>query len=275
MPDELLADSVPTPAAHSSRRSLSGEREAPAALADTDRPGAGTVPSASAASTSLDIALEGYSPEVRAKIYQIVLRAKVPVDDPYIAIFLSNAEVAATVGQAPELIQSAIGNAYAAGITQTQQLITSIQGAAIESQKDAIAKGVADLVKHQKTSTQTEHWQAVVLPLSGLCTLMLVAGVLVGFAIPGLNKPVLDPRGKQTLTLQQAMDLEWASSSEGQLARQLLEWNREKLVGMGCKQDVANLGVTLTVDGKKAKSGYCFVWVSPPQERSFEPQGRK
>jgi len=43
--------------------------------------------------TYLDIAIHDYDPVVKAKIYEIVAKSGIPQNDPYIAIFLSNAQV--------------------------------------------------------------------------------------------------------------------------------------------------------------------------------------
>jgi len=53
----------------------------------------------------LDIAINDYEPTVKAKIYEIVAKSGIPHDDPYIAIFLSNAQVAATIATGPTLIR--------------------------------------------------------------------------------------------------------------------------------------------------------------------------
>jgi len=56
----------------------------------------------------LDIAIHDYEPTVKAKIYEIVAKSGIPHDDPYIAIFLSNAQVAATIATGPTLIREAL-----------------------------------------------------------------------------------------------------------------------------------------------------------------------
>ena len=60
----------------------------------------------------LDIAIHDYEPTVKAKIYEIVAKSGIPHDDPYIAIFLSNAQVAATIATGPTLIREALDKGF-------------------------------------------------------------------------------------------------------------------------------------------------------------------
>lgn len=61
----------------------------------------------------------------------------------------------------------------------------------------------------------------------------------------------------------------WANSREGQYARDLMRWNNHKLSNQQCMEDVKRLNVTLSVDGRPATSGFCTVWVVPPEKREF------
>ena len=48
-----------------------------------------------------------------------------------------------------------------------------------------------------------------------------------------------------------------------------MKWNSDSLTNLECKKDVQRLGVTLEVAGRPATSGFCTIWVEPPEQRKF------
>ena len=77
------------------------------------------------------------------------------------------------------------------------------------------------------------------------------------------------------LTQEQAEALRWATSAEGKFARNLMKWNADSLSNLECKKEVERLGVTLEVAGRPATSGFCTIWVDPPEQRMFRDRPRK
>ena len=96
--------------------------------------------------------------------------------------------------------------------------------------------------------------------------------VLGGFALLGIQglKPEYRVETPRPLTIEEADLLNWAQSSEGQQARKLMRWNSGLLDDRSCEQEVERLGVTLELQGKSARSGFCTLWVVPPEKRQFE-----
>jgi hypothetical protein len=74
----------------------------------------------------------------------------------------------------------------------------------------------------------------------------------------------------EQLTHTQVDALNWAMSSEGKYARQIMEWNKGYLGG-NCEQDVQELGVKLTYGTTERNNGFCVVWVKPPSQREEKP----
>jgi hypothetical protein len=70
------------------------------------------------------------------------------------------------------------------------------------------------------------------------------------------------------LTVKDAATLDWANSVDGQLARNLIDWNRDYL--KICERDVKKLDVKFSLGSQKSVSGFCLLWVTPPQQRKFE-----
>ena len=122
------------------------------------------------------------------------------------------------------------------------------------------AKTVADFLSHHPAS------------LLGLAGSGLALVGLGGVALFGIQsfQPEYRVETPRPLTLDEAALLSWAQSPEGQQARELMRWNSGLLDDRSCEQEVERLGVTLELQGKPARSGFCTIWVVPPEQRRFE-----
>jgi uncharacterized membrane protein required for colicin V production len=218
--------------------------------------------------TYLDIAINDYDPVVKAKIYEIVAKSGIPQNDPYIAIFLSNAQVAATVATAPALLQSALTKGFDLGIEKFREFLPTLREAAVKEQEAAITQAIANIVKNKSVQESKGYWGAISLPFIGFCSgllmIGLVAGIVSGLAIAKL---LLVPE----VTSQSSKDLAWLNSNDGKLAKNLLVWNRDILTN--CLQNQQNLKEALIVlNGKYVSKGLCALWVVPDNQRVFDPR---
>jgi hypothetical protein len=217
--------------------------------------------------TYLDIAIHDYDPVVKAKIYEIVAKSGIPQNDPYIAIFLSNAQVAATVATAPHLLQSALAKGFDVGIQKFRDFLATLRETAVKEQEVAISQAIANIIKNKQHQESQGYWKAISLPFIGFCAGMLMiglaAGMVSGLAIAKLFLPT------PTLNAQAARDLEWVASDNGKLARNLVDWNRDIL--KTCLQDQQNLKDALIIlKGRYVTKGLCALWVLPETQRVYE-----
>ena len=177
--------------------------------------------------TYLDIAINDYDPVVKAKIYEIVAKSGIPQNDPYIAIFLSNAQVAATVATAPNLLQSALAKGFDVGIQKFRDFLATLRETAVKEQEVAISQAIANIIKNKQHQESQGYWRAISLPFIGFCAGMLMiglaAGLVSGLAIAKLFLPT------PSLNAQSARDLAWVASDNGKLARNLVDWNQDIL----------------------------------------------
>ena len=107
---------------------------------------------------------------------------------------------------------------------------------------------------------------------SGIVNILLTTlgiGGLIGWMSLLWSEGGCAPGEAVHLTQEQAEALRWATSAEGKLARNLMKWNADSLSNLECKKDVQRLGVTLEVAGRASTSGFCTVWVEPPEQRKF------
>jgi len=113
------------------------------------------------------------------------------------------------------------------------------------------------------------HSPARLLRFTGAGLALVTLGGLTMFGVQSF-KPEYRVETPRPLTIEEAALLNWAQSPEGQQARELMRWNSGLLDDRSCEQDVQRLGVTLELQGKSARSGFCTLWVVPPEKRRFE-----
>ncbi len=115
----------------------------------------------------------------------------------------------------------------------------------------------------------------------GLATAFALAaagiGGLLGYQVRESQARAVQyaPGQPRQLTLADAKALEWATSTEGQRAQQLWEWNRDLLYNLSCEQQAQALGVTLSLQGQLAERGACVLWVRPVNQRRFQSPATK
>jgi hypothetical protein len=161
---------------------------------------------------------------------------------------------------------------------------------------DVQSKSISDSVNHLVKGAAYEKVSHDMFALIRAGSILLGAigiGVFIGLAIPKLdsaNAIAVGEAKKLTREQVKALDwglgeagrfgrnnpefMRWARSDEGRYARSLMQWNQTLLsdVGWGerlCERDAKELGITLKVDGREAKSGFCVLWVKPPGQRQI------
>jgi hypothetical protein len=161
---------------------------------------------------------------------------------------------------------------------------------------DVQSKSIADSVNHLVKGAAYEKVSHDIFALIQAGSILLGAigiGMFIGLAITKLDSANAIASGEpRKLTLEEAKSLDWglgeagrfgrnnpefmrwARSDEGRYARQLMQWNQTLLsdVGWGerlCERDAKELGITLKVDGREAKSGFCVLWTKPPGQRQL------
>ena len=217
----------------------------------------------------VDLALEDQSAEYKAKVLTVAFRAKIEPNDPLFLVLLATGRLELMLLDAPKTLKHIFDN----NLQKASDIIEGSGKAALLAQKSAIAGAVNALVsksarQNEENSVKASSTKLVsVLKFSGAVLLSLLIGGFLGKEIAIGNQGGYV--GQVKLTAQQADALGWAQSNEGKFARDLMRWNWELLDKKQCKSEAAALGVTLEIDGKKAQSGFCTLWVEPPNARKF------
>ena len=139
-----------------------------------------------------------------------------------------------------------------------------------------MAEAASVLVKENLETVKSSYQQQrnldffrSILPASVVLAAAVVVGTIAGVGIPKLLQPPQDPAGPRQLSLEEASALQWVKSDDGQLAKNIMEWNGDYLKSGQCETDVHSLGVTLSVNNSKAEKGFCILWIKPFSERNI------
>ena len=223
--------------------------------------------------------------QAKAAILRTAYQAQLGKDDPLFVILLATGQLEWLLEEQPEQIKQLFQEWLAIFeqereqirllLDDTEKVLQLKSKAALDVQKRNISKTVTELVRSAALEKVAHDAQALIC--AGLILLGAIGiGAILGFGVTKYafsSEVELDPTGARQLTLQQATALNWEMSEQGQYARQLMEWNQTLLSKRGrsrlCEQEVKQLGITLELEGRRARSGYCLLWTKPLAQREF------
>lgn len=248
--------------------------------------------------TLLDIALDGASASVKARVRKYVEKSGInPDEEQLLLLVIAMGYLQVLIQDAPEiwrtlLLSDAPGKwqLLFKKFTDTLELrekehektLSQFGVVALQKQSAAIAGSVASLIRQTEQDKARRLYTSLV-PAAGIILGAMGVGSILTLAVSQLMLGELDQTGPRQFTLQQATDLEWASSQEGRLARQILEWNNGQYIRR-CRQDGLEINIVddegktqkhglVYIDvgnGRRATYGMCNLWVVPPDQRKFE-----
>lgn len=213
----------------------------------------------------IDRLLDGKSEAFKAKVLEFVTHSGLSTQDPEFVVLLAISILTGVLTEKPAQMNELFAR-WREGIQQSLEL-TEIK--IFEQQKTAVSVAIAqtarELVRKAERQEATRFWKSIA-PGAIVAGIVLAMGFVAGMTVP----PYLSGgyvEGKK-LTAKDAATLDWANSADGQLARNLVDWNRDYL--KVCKRDIKKLGVKFSLGNQKSVSGFCLLWVTPPQQRKFE-----
>lgn len=200
----------------------------------------------------------------RARILHLVLSTGIDPTDPVFLLLVATGRLEVMLEDAPKSLEKLL-KTWASEFWRTVELTESV---VVERQKEAIARAAQALIEDAPkpiptTDTTVSLWSAPILRV-------VVAAAVAALIGGGVGSRLLGESGNTRLTAQDTQTLKWAHSKDGQLANNLVEWNSDYLKNRRCTKEVQNLGVELTVGDRVATSGYCVLWVVPPDQREFK-----
>lgn len=138
----------------------------------------------------------------------------------------------------------------------------------------AVKAEAEKLIEMAGNKLQNKHLGRLI-PIVAIAAISLLGvGGACGWMLHRQAMGELDPAGKRQLSFKQWESLQWAVSADGQLAKNLLDWNGSTISecqnGQGPSGEKLNM---VTSDEERPiKFGNCNLWVVPPGKREFGPK---
>ncbi|BAY86043.1 hypothetical protein NIES267_55490 [Calothrix parasitica NIES-267] len=215
-------------------------------------------------------ALKGKSEDFKQRVVDFAFRSGLSKDDPLFLIMVATGQLEVMLEDAPQTLQLLFE-------TWNQDLaknLETVEQVAVQRQKVAINRAAQALI-HESLVREGRNIINSIYPAAIVFFLIFGAGFIGGVTIPPWIVGVL---GKgyslvksNNLTWDELNAMRWAMSSEGKFAKDLIDWNRGYVENGECLKDAQKLGVTLSQYNRKARSGFCTIWVVPPSKRKLAP----
>lgn len=213
--------------------------------------------------TLLDQALQGKPPEFQKKVLQWVVKSGVRETDELFIIMIA-------VGQLQSLLEDSpreLGKLFESWSERLLGIVDETKRLACRGIEVEVAGMANRLIKRSEIEQSRRFWSSVV-PASGLLTICIGFGVLLGMTVPIWLEGGY-ATGSRKLTVKEAFALQWAMSQEGQLAQNIMKWNSGRLSKLECLSEAGKLKVALKLEGKDSTWGACLLWIVPPNQRKF------
>ncbi|RUT01624.1 hypothetical protein DSM106972_067210 [Dulcicalothrix desertica PCC 7102] len=215
-------------------------------------------------------ALKGKTERFKRRVLDFASKSGLSQDDPLFLVLIATGHLEAMLEEAPDTLQLLFKN-WNKDLAHNLELVEQV---AVERQKVAINRAANALI-HESLLREGRNLINSVFPAAILFFFTLSVGFITGVLMPPWITGIIGggyTKVQSTLLTWNELDaMKWAMSNEGKFARNLINWNRGYLDNTECVKDAQRLGVVLSQFGRKAKSGYCFVWVLPPDKRKFSP----
>ncbi|MFB2876175.1 DUF6753 family protein [Floridanema aerugineum] len=210
----------------------------------------------------LDRLLEGRDSNFKSKVLDYIQLTELSPDDPAIIMAILTGNLAFMLEDAPASFE----HLFREWSGEIQRALHLAEKLVVERQKAAIADAAKELVRSTESSQATKLFSAII-PAAGVLLGAIGLGFFMGLTVPPFLGGGL--AGKVNLTQKEANTLRWALSDEGKFARNLMDWNRDYLKQQACESDAQALGAKLKFGSRTALSGYCFLWIEPPEKRKY------
>ena len=204
--------------------------------------------------------LEDKDPVFRAKVLDLVVKHGLSADDPLFLMLIATSSLEVMLSEAPSALKLSLDEA------KKEQ--GKMAKTALETTSALIAESVRDLIGKTE-ALQLTRPSKILIPGLSLFAIVFSLGWLTGIA-SNIAWGQLFSSGQRIMSLEESATLAQAKSQNGQFARNLWEWNQSYLESGNCLKDMSQLGVKLSFGTRQAVSGFCALWVVPPNQRQYQ-----
>jgi len=199
--------------------------------------------------------LVGKDSEYQKRVLAIAKQYGISANDPLFLVMLATGQLQVILEDKPHEL-SALFDRWTEAIHD--QLETA-KRTATKGQEIEIRKMVDRLIAY--CSAKERSRLSLMLPAFGLFVAAMGLGFLGGMTVPIWLQGGYAPG--QEITMDAAESLRWAQSPQGQLARNIVNWNSESLANLNCTKLAAQQSLVAKEKGKEAVSQYCLLRVKP------------
>ncbi len=211
--------------------------------------------------------LDQFDEEMQVRILRTLADSGVKKNDPIFTSLLYITGVKETLERGPGEMRQVVDY----GMRQFLDAMEDAKQVAAMTTEKRIASAVDALLQKTNESKNRVTIQSLIWAGVSLLSMFVIGWASCNwYRGSRQSQVVLDPSEPRKLTQEEARSLDWAMSPEGRKARQIVEWN-EGLIGGECEEDARAFNVTIQIGRRRATSGYCVLWVQPPDKRTFEP----
>lgn len=212
-----------------------------------------------------------------SKIVQLVMEYKIQPNDPIFVILVAMQELELMMVDVPLQIEQ-VCTEYESRMNQMlHKYFGATESEAKERYQSALAgikQDIAAAAKELIIETRDEQFTGNLLTLGKMAApaLAMLLGA-IGLGVLGtlqyhqLKTQTLLGTGK--LTPEQYDAMEWGMSREGKQAQEIMKYNAG-YVGETCQQDAEAMNLRLQFGERTVTSGFCLLFVEPPNKRRYE-----
>ncbi|BAY84724.1 hypothetical protein NIES267_42200 [Calothrix parasitica NIES-267] len=215
-------------------------------------------------------ALKGKSEDFKQRVVDFAFRSGLSKDDPLFLVLVATGQLEVMLEDAPQTLQL-LFETWNQDLAKNLEIVEQV---AVQRQKVAINRAAQALI-HESLVREGRNIINSIYPAAIVFFLIFGSGFIGGVTIPpwivGMLGKGYTLVKSDSLTWEEAEAMKWAMSSEGRFARNLINWNRDYLDNKECIKDAQKLGLTLSQYNRKARSGFCTIWVVPPSKRKLAP----
>lgn len=261
-PETLPQPSAETGVSQQRQQRLERRRQQSAVVATEDR---------------LSEALEGKPESFKNHVYELMMEYKLDRDDPALMMLIMTGRLELLLQERPERI-SGLFDLWEKRLFDlvegTKEVLKQHERTATKAQEIEIARSVSTLMRKATFEKFIHNFTFASCAIaSALTAFSLMMGAIGGYQYKSMQLASIEyaPGAARRLTNEESQALDWAMSAEGERAKNLLTWNQDLLYNNACESQAQKLGLTLELQGQKAKKGACVLWTRPVQERDLQP----
>lgn len=202
--------------------------------------------------------------EVQIQVRETLRITGISPNDPYFLMLLQSRVTQILYQLTPNKIYEAFDLSQEKLLKLLNDFKTELKTELNQSQTGNSEKLALSVSTAKKARSSSVIWENFYVRSFCLFSLCLICSGAIGLF---LNQTAIAKARKQNLAQKDQAILKWAKSEEGQVAKNIIDWNADLMSG-DCKEKVKSLGISFQLENTKTTSGFCVLYVEPLNQRN-------